>query len=312
MKNVSSLVSLVSLALAFLFASSAARAQSGSPPPPDQQTAQRSTRELDIVETDAHETHVGRVVEVHPSQTTLVIRTQRGPVTVHWSRIASMTGPSFFDDDTSALSRVPVVGRVRIRVRSSRPQQLTIMWATSRLMADHREGGDVHRVRCQTPCAVWVPATRVFVSSEGDGVAPAQTNVDVGDAGTTVDLHASSRTAVTVAETFAIGGASVIDLSLLVTAALVAAHPVGTPEFDRSLIGGAIAVGSGLVVAGVAGLVLLANPTGARSIEQRPTQHERTPNRTQPSVAPWLQVSPATDRTGPRASSAMIGVQGTF
>ncbi|MBL8677895.1 MAG: hypothetical protein JNK05_01920 [Myxococcales bacterium] len=305
--------SLAALALALTFSTRVALAQNAAPPPPEQQSSHSPTRDLEIVEVDGHETHVGRVVEVHPSQTNLVLRTNRGPVTIRWARIVSMLGPSFFDNDTSALSAVPVLGRVRLRVRSSRRQQVTVTWATSRLMpGDHREGGDVHRVRCHTPCSVWVPASRVLVASEGEGIAPAETAVDVGDHGTDVDLHASSRPAVIAGETLAIGAASVIDVALLVTAGLLAAHPRGTPEFDRSLVGGGITVGSGLVVAGVAGLIHLANPTGARSVDHRAAPSPNRRGQTQPTVAPWIQVSPANDRAGTSASTAVLGVRGTF
>lgn len=231
---------------------------------------------------------IGRLVEVHPSAGTIVmLESNDQRRTVRWAEIGTMAGPSFVEDG-SVFSRVPVLGRSPLRVRSPHRQMIEVTWGMSRLRAsDQLEGGELHRTRCETPCTLWLPATRVLVQSEAPELARGTAFVELRDGGTTVQLHASDRTRHAVADGLLIGGLAGVEIGLLTVLGAFLAQPNGGSTLDTGLmVGGAIG-GAGLAAALVGAAVGSTTPTGASSVEHSAPRSLWGPRPTDGAVAPW-------------------------
>lgn len=231
---------------------------------------------------------VGRVVEVHPSAGTVVVleaNDQRR--TVRWAEIGTMTGPSFVED-RSVFSRVPVLGRAPLRVRSPHAQVIEVTWGMSRLRpSDHQEGGELHRARCETPCTLWLPPTRVLVQSEAPELARGTAFVELRDGGTTVQLHASDRTRRSIADGMLVGGLAGVEIGLLTALGAFLAQPNGGPTLDTGLmVGGAIG-GAGVAAALVGAAIGATAPTGASRVEHSAPRSLWGPRPTDGALAPW-------------------------
>ncbi|MFO0563672.1 MAG: hypothetical protein U0269_36945 [Polyangiales bacterium] len=231
---------------------------------------------------------VGRVVEVHPAAGTVVVlegNDQRR--TVRWAEIGTMTGPSFVED-RSVFSRVPVLGRAPLRVRSPHAQLIEVTWGMSRLRpSDHQEGGELHRARCETPCTLWLPATRVLVQSEAPELARGTAFVELRDGGTTVQLHASDRAQRSVADGLLVGGLAGVEIGLLTVLGAFLAQPNGGPTLDTGLVVGGAIGGAGVAAALVGAAIGATVPTGARSVEHGAPRSLWGPRTTDGALAPW-------------------------
>lgn len=282
------LISWVTLLCSSLAVGSVAHAHSAhrSVPSPPADARERepeeelTTREGTIIR--------GRLVEVHPSAGTIVMldATDQRRV-VRWSDVGTTNGPSFVEDRT-VFSRVPVIGRAPLRVRSIHRQSIEVTWGTSRLRAeDHREGGELHRARCETPCTLWLPPTRVLVQSEAPELARGAAFVELHASGTTVQLHASDRTRHTVAEALMLGGLASLEAGLLVALGAFLVQPNGGSTLDTGLIVGGSLGGVGLLT-GLAGAAIGATvPTGARSVEHAEAGAVWAPRPANGALAPW-------------------------
>lgn len=248
----------------------------------------RAQPPLDELTTREGTTIVGRLVEVHPSAGTVVMldRSDQRRV-IRWAELGTMTGPSFVED-SSVFSRVPVLGRAPLRVRSPHRQSIEVTWGMSRLRAsDHQEGGELHRARCETPCTMWIPPTRVLVQSEARELARGVAFVELRDGGTTVELHASDRTRRSVADGMLLGGLAGVEIGLLTALGAFLAQPNGGSTLDTGLIVGGAIGGAGLLSGLIGAAIGATVPIGASSVQHGDPRSIWGPRPTDGALAPW-------------------------
>ncbi len=258
--------------------------QASGPAVPPEISHSDATR--DEVTTRSGTRIIGAVVEVHPSAGTVVILDANDVRrTIAWRELGTFSGPSF-SDDTTAHSRVPVLGRAPLRIRSPHRQSIEVTWGTSRLRSgDHREGGEVHRARCETPCTLWLPPTRVLVQSEARELARGEAFVEMNAAGTTVQLHAPDRTRSEVSDALLIGGVAAVEVGLLTVLGAFLAQPHGGQTLDTGLIIGG-SLGAAGIVSALTGLAV-APASGVASVVHGSRDRTITVQTQRESIAPW-------------------------
>lgn len=296
------LISCATLMLASFALPVVAHAQRAATPLPPPAADARERLAEDELTTREGTTILGRLVEVHPSAGTIAIldaADQRRMI--RWADVGTTRGPSFVEDRT-VFSRVPVLGRAPLRVRSTHRQSIEVTWGTSRLRAaDQREGGELHRARCETPCTLWLPPTRVLVQSESPELARGEAFIELHASGTTVQLHASDRTRHAVADGLMLGGLASLEAGLLVALGAFLVQPNGGSTLNTGLIVGGSLGGVGLLT-GLAGAALGASvPTGARSIEHAEPGSLWGPRASDGALAPWQRAPSGApvERTAP-------------